>query len=111
MLRASEPGSTLGDVFAVAAARYADLGFPEEWRFHHQGGLTGYSGREAFAVPGDSTRIPGAAAVAWNPSITGGGKSEDTALVSADGVEVISRTPDLPEWEFDGVVRPAIVVL
>jgi hypothetical protein len=44
--------------------------------------------------------------------VTGGGKSEDTALVTAGGVEVITRTPELAELETRaGVPRPAIVVL
>ena len=40
--------------------------------------------------------------------MTGGGKSEDTALVTRDGVEVITRTPQLPE--LDTEVRRAAVV-
>ena len=111
MLSASRPGRTLGDVFAVAVDAYAAAGFPEEWRRHHQGGLTGYEGREVFAVPREPTVVPESSAVAWNPSVTGGGKSEDTALVTSDGVEVITRTPDLPELELDGLARPAIVEL
>jgi Xaa-Pro dipeptidase len=111
MLAASQPGHTLGDVFAAAADAYAAAGFPEEWRRHHQGGLTGYEGREVFAVPGDPTVIPDSCAVAWNPSVTGGGKSEDTALVTSDGVEVITRTQDLPELQLDGLPRPGIVEL
>lgn len=108
MLRASRPGATLGDVFDIAADEYASGGFPDEWRRHHQGGLTGYLGRETFAVPGDETEIPSSAAVAWNPSITGGAKSEDTALVSHEGVEVITRTPELPELDVGGIARPGI---
>jgi Xaa-Pro dipeptidase len=111
MLSASTPGGTLGGVFASAAAAYEAEGFPEEWRRHHQGGLTGYQGREAFAVPDDPTPIPESCAVAWNPSVTGGGKSEDTALVTTEGVEVITRTPELPELQVHGLARPAIVEL
>jgi Xaa-Pro aminopeptidase len=111
MLHASRPGATLGEVFAAAGDEYARLGFPDEWRLHHQGGLTGYRGREVFAVPGDETPLPSSCAVAWNPSIGGGGKSEDTALVSPDGVEIVSRTPGLPVDESDGIARPAIVEL
>lgn len=108
---ASRPGATLGDVFAAGAEAYAGHGFPEEWRRHHQGGLAGYRGREVFAGPGERTRIPGTAALAWNPSITGGAKSEDTILVSADGVEVVTRTADLGELATRGAPRPAIVEL
>jgi Xaa-Pro dipeptidase len=110
-LSASRPGRTLGDVFGEVAFAYEEHGFPEEWRHHHQGGLTGYRGREVFAVPEEATTIPESAAVAWNPSITGGGKSEDTALVSRGGVDVITRTEQLAETTINGLVRPAITSL
>jgi Xaa-Pro dipeptidase len=112
MLAASRPGVTTGAVLETAAREYEAQGFPEEWRRHHQGGITGYRGREVFAVPDESTPLPNPCAVAWNPSITGGGKSEDTALVTAGGVEVITRTPELGELETAaGIPRPAIVDL
>lgn len=111
VLTASRPGATLGELFEVLARACAKQGFPEEWRRHHQGGLTGYRGREVFAAPGDSTRLPEACAVAWNPSVTGGGKSEDTALVTSEGVEIVTRTPDLPELDVAGFPRPGLVAL
>ena len=108
MLRASRPGTTTGAIFHVAAAAYAECGFPEEWHRHHQGGITGYRGREIFAVPGEATELSAVCAVAWNPSITGGAKSEDTALVGPEGIEVVTRTPELPELDVDGLARPRI---
>jgi antitoxin VapB len=111
VLAASRPGRSLGELFDVLVAAYGAQGHPDEWRRHHQGGLTGYKGREVFAVPGEATRLPSSCAVAWNPSIAGGGKSEDTALVSVDGAEVVTRTPDLGELETAGFARPAIVEL
>lgn len=82
---ASRPGATLGDVFAVAQRAYADFGYPDEWRLHHQGGTIGYRSREVVAVPGDPTKIGAGMALAWNPSITGA-KAESTILLSpADG--------------------------
>ena len=111
VLRASEPGTTLGAVLEVAAQAYEARGYPDEWRRHHQGGLTGYKGREVFAVPDEPTPLPGSCAVAWNPSITGGAKSEDTALVSDERLEVLTRTPALPEIDVDGLARPGIVEL
>jgi Xaa-Pro dipeptidase len=112
VLAASRPGATIGALFDVLVETYARLGLRDEWRLHHQGGLTGYAGREVFATPGDPTVLPSACAVAWNPSVTGGGKSEDTALVTAAGVEVITRTPTFPELETAaGIRRPAVVEL
>jgi hypothetical protein len=110
-ITASRPGATLGEPFAAGERAYADQGFPEEWRGHHQGGLTGYRGREVFAVPGEQIRLPDSFAVAWNPSIAGGAKSEDTALVTGNEVELITRTPELGELETAGLPRPAIVEL
>jgi hypothetical protein len=98
----------VAELFDVLVDAYAAQGFPGEWRRHHQGGLAGYRGRELFATPGDPTPLPWACAVAWNPSVTGGGKSEDTALVTADGVEVVTGTPDLPQLDSG---RPGIVRL
>jgi Xaa-Pro aminopeptidase len=112
VLAESRPHRTLGELFAVLSRAYEEQGFPEEWRKHHQGGLTGYAGREVFATPGDDTVLPEICAVAWNPSVTGGGKSEDTALVTHVGVEILTRTPTLPEIEpAVGPPRAAIVEL
>ena len=111
VIAASRPEITHGELFEVIAREYERQGFPEEWRRHHQGGLTGYKGREVFAVHDEPTPIPPVGAVAWNPSITGGGKSEDTVLVSAGDAEVLTRTPTLPELAELDPPRPAIVEL
>ena len=108
MLESSAPGTPLRQVLAVADEVYAARGFPGEWRRHHQGGIAGYRGREVFATPEEEIALPASCAVAWNPSIAGGAKSEDTALVSEDGVEVVTRTPELPELEVNGIPRPFI---
>ena len=111
VLAASRPGVTHGELLDVLAQAYEAQGFPEEWRRHHQGGLTGYKGREVFATPGEATPLPERGAVAWNPSITGGGKSEDTVLVGPEGIEVATRTPELGEIPTEsGIPRAAIVV-
>jgi Xaa-Pro aminopeptidase len=111
VISASRQGVTHGELFDVIADAYEREGFPEEWRRHHQGGLTGYKGREVFAVPGERTPLPPVGAVAWNPSVTGGGKSEDTVLVTNSDPEVLTRTPQLPELEIGRLPRPAIVEL
>lgn len=112
-IRASTPGRSLGDALQVGIERYASEGYAGEWELHHQGGLTGYGGREIFATPGEPHELEASQALAWNPSITGT-KSEDTVLIHAEGFEVVTRTgawPELAAEVADGTVpRPAIKV-
>jgi antitoxin VapB len=93
----TRPGKTLGEMFEIIATAYADNGFAGEWANHHQGGSTGYAGREAFATPGLDVAVLPNQAFAWNPSIAGV-KSEDTILCRADGVEFLtSPSKDWPK--------------
>jgi hypothetical protein len=48
---ATRPGKTLADAFEDCRRFYAEAGFPDEWRLHHQGGMTGYASREVIATP------------------------------------------------------------
>lgn len=86
---ATRPGRTLGEAFDDCRRFYAEVGLPDEWRRHHQGGLSGYRSREVIARPGDDTEIRPGQAFAWNPSITGT-KSEETFVVIYDGTEVLT---------------------
>jgi antitoxin VapB len=114
LLLASRPGASLGAVLARGQAQYAGEGHPGEWELHHQGGLTGYAGRERFATPGEPLVLGSGQAVAWNPTITRV-KSEDTALVTGDGPELLTVTRSWPVVEIrlpEGTVeRPALRVL
>ena len=91
--------------------QYAAEGFAEEWRLHHQGGLTGYAGREV--VPECPYQLKANQALAWNPSITSV-KSEDTVLISDDSFDILTRDPEWPEEtaQLDGgaVARPSLLV-
>jgi antitoxin VapB len=95
MIAATRPGATLGEILAICQQTYAAGGFADEWKLHHQGGLTGYRPRENYATPGCATRVLPNQAYAWNPSITGT-KSEDTILVLPDRNEIISLTGQWP---------------
>jgi Xaa-Pro aminopeptidase len=112
VVRCSRPGRTLGTIFEEAVDQYRLEGFPEEWRLHHQGGLTGYAGREIFAVSGQEHVLGAGQALSWNPSITGA-KSEDTILVTDAGPEVLTRTGEWPEitveTEAGRFERPAVL--
>lgn len=88
------PG-TAGAVFEAIQSAYAEADYPDEWRQHHQGGATGYAGREWLAKPDSRAPVLSPAAYAYNPTVEGA-KSEDTALVTDDGVSFVTATGDWP---------------
>ena len=53
------------------------------------------------------TRIEAGHAVAWNPSLPGGAKAEDTYLVQADGLERVTSGPGWPVDDGDDWCRRA----
>jgi len=119
---ATEPGKTMGEVFAACQEAYSAMRFSStEWHNHHQGGTAGYAGRTCKASPDESFPILDtswekkvhditgidaafAQAFAWNPSAPGV-KSEDTFLLMPDGgKEIITRTPALPRVDLTAVL-------
>jgi len=106
---------TAADVFEAIRDAYAALGHRGEWREHHQGGATGYAGREWFATPDSEAPLTLPTAYAWNPTVQGT-KSEGTALVTADGVSFLTGGDgDWPTVEVGAVgfeaafERPAVL--
>jgi Xaa-Pro aminopeptidase len=91
----TRPGRSLGEIFARIQKAYAEAGFPDEWKLHHQGGPAGYEPREYIATPGGKDLVNSGQAYAWNPSITGT-KSEDTVLVGEPENEVLTGIPGWP---------------
>ncbi|MFC6875094.1 M24 family metallopeptidase [Halobellus marinus] len=89
------PGGTAGGVFAAIRDAYETLGEPGEWRQHHQGGATGFAGREWFAMPESDEPVETPLGYAYNPTVRGA-KSEDTVLVTDAGAEVLTTTGQWP---------------
>lgn len=87
---AGRKGGTAGDVFAAVRDAYAEQGWAEEWRNHHQGGASGFAGREWFGEPDSEATVYLPQGYAWNPTVQGA-KSEGTWLVREDGVEALTR--------------------
>ena len=94
-LAQSRPGSTLGEALRQGEKAYAAGGFYDDWKEHHQGGTTGYAGREVFAQPGVDYALEVGMAVAWNPTVPGA-KSEDTFVIAETGLEWLTHSPDSP---------------
>jgi Xaa-Pro dipeptidase len=86
---ATRPGRTLAEAFSDCRRFYADAGFADEWRLHHQGGLTGYASRELIATPDTDHVIEPGQAFAWNPSLAGA-KAEETFVLTEAGPEVVA---------------------
>lgn len=88
---ATRPGRTLADAFEDCRRFYAEAGFPDGWRYHHQGGTTGYASRETVATPDAHQEIRTGQAFAWNPSLEAA-KTEETFVLGDDGPEVLTRS-------------------
>jgi Xaa-Pro dipeptidase len=107
VLDACVPGASYGEALEALAAGYTASGATGAWKGHYQGGPVGYAQREFEIAPGqaesrwyDQPIAPGHA-IAWNPSLPGGAKAEDTYLVTGDldlGGGQLSRLTDAPGW-------------
>jgi antitoxin VapB len=95
LMQATRPGVTGAELYKVAANAYAEQGFADEIKRHHQGGAAGYRTRDWVAHPISGEVVQEDQAFAWNPSITGT-KVEETCIVAGGGIEVITATADVP---------------
>ncbi|WP_331233356.1 hypothetical protein [Natronorarus salvus] len=98
------------EVFDAIRDAYDELGHPEEWRNHHQGGAAGFAMREWIAAPDSDTTVRLPMTFAWNPTLPGA-KSEETALVTEDGYEVLTTTGEWPTSRFEAVSFDAEIPL
>lgn len=109
-LDATTVGATLGGVVRAGIAAYDANGFAaDEWRRHHQGGLSGWQSREFPAGPDSDLVLAENFVVAWNPS-GDTFKIEDTCLVTVDGVQPLVHDPDWPTVTVGGRARPDLLV-
>ena len=96
VLGACRTGETYGDALSALDAAYAAEGQPGGWRGHYQGGPIGYAQREFEISPGNRASrwyrqpVEAGHALAWNPSLPGGAKTEDTYLLTEDGLELVT---------------------
>jgi len=107
-------GRPISWLLSKAIEDYAATGYADQWRFHHQGGATGYQTRDFLATMSSTETVKPNQAFAWNPSIAGT-KSEDTIICTQNGALVVTQTRGWPTivHEVDGVEvqRPDILAL
>jgi Xaa-Pro aminopeptidase len=97
-LHYTRPKTEWGEVFERIRKAYGEVGIPEEWVIHHQGGPAGYEPREAFARPGLHWQVKIGQAGVWNPSV-GPARSVDTFLVGELENELVTDSPDWPKLQ------------
>jgi antitoxin VapB len=95
MMHATRPNVTGKEIFEITKNAYSDVGFANEELKHHQGGACGYKTRDWVAHSESGEQVLLNQAFAWNPSITGT-KSEETFIVTENGTEVITTSPNFP---------------
>ncbi|KPJ90225.1 MAG: peptidase M24 [Gammaproteobacteria bacterium SG8_11] len=100
LIAATRPGVKLGEIFQIGVNAYNDVGFPDEWKLHHQGGPAGYEPREFIVTPDVEDRVEIGQVYAWNPSITGT-KSEDTFLVDENENEILTEIDGWPTYSVE----------
>jgi Xaa-Pro aminopeptidase len=107
------PGADVATIFRKATAAYEETGHADEWRLHHQGGSTGYAGREYKAHGEIEETVLTNQPFAWNPSITGT-KSEDTIITTESGQRFLTDPAGWPtltvQYEGTTLERPDILV-
>jgi len=112
-IEATKPGVKVKDIFEAGKRTYEQVGFPNEWQFHHQGGMAGYNSREFKATMQCKEIVAINQAYAWNPSIAGT-KSEDTILITKHGPFIVTKAIQYPvkevEYENQIILRPDILV-
>lgn len=107
---ALQDGSSMDAAFHHIRAAYPRHGFAaDEWRRHHQGGPAGYAGRDPrFGAANDPIQTGQAFAI--NPSAPGV-KVEDTVLLTAAGIDVLTAEPTWPTALIRGIRRPVTLEL
>lgn len=103
ILSETKRGKTGAEIYKIAVDAYTEKGFADEINRHHQGGAAGYKTRDWVIHPKSGETVFPNQAFAFNPSITGT-KTEETAILINDEIEIITATPDFPQisYEIDG---------
>ena len=88
-------GMRYADILTAQKQWYAEVGFPDDWKYHFQGGTTGYT----LADPTHSLKavatVRNRMAFDYFVTITGA-KAENLSLLTADGLEIVSKGDDWP---------------
>lgn len=107
------PGVRFADILAEEKRVYDELGYPDEWNYHFQGGITGYTLADLSRCMNPEARVVERQAYDYFITITGA-KFEELTLLTEDGVEIVSlghgwpaRNVQTPDGE---IVVPDVLI-
>jgi Xaa-Pro dipeptidase len=92
-----QDGMPYAEYFEKLQQAYADEGYPDGWKGHHQGGPTGYACREFVIKPDTAGSIRKNQAYAWNPTLPGS-KFEETTFLTDQGTECFTNSGNWPRY-------------
>jgi len=93
------PGTKFSAILEMQKRLYIELGFPEEWKNHFQGGITGYVCNDSSLALDPDAVIVNNQTCNWFITITGV-NTEDTCISGKDGGEVFTQTGSWPLKEY-----------
>lgn len=96
----SLPGVSLKELFEIGKKSYLEVGYPDEWENHTQGGIVGYKPREYLVSSNSEIVLNSNNVMGWNPTIRGV-KAEDFILVKRGEIEQLSIDRRWPYTEVD----------
>jgi hypothetical protein len=115
VMNSSRPGHSWGDAVEALAKGYDNIGQPGAWREHFQGGPIAFEQREFELAPNQSDSVfwdlacRANTAVAWNPSLRGGAKIEETYLVGSNGFELVTSSGAWATTSIDDGMQHSLV--
>ena len=106
------PGRKFRDILEVQKGLYRQTGFPEEWRNHYQGGITGYILADPTLCMDPDAEVQPGQVFDWFITITGAKVEELSISGSKPAVLSACGAWPLKRYEYDGATLdlPAILV-
>ena len=97
------PGTRFADIFEMQKKLFFETGFPDEWKNHFQGGITGYMVNDSGKCLDQDAVITDRQTFNWYITITGA-KVEETFLTTEKEKTILSSTGlwPLKRYEVNG---------
>ena len=88
-------GVRFADILVRQKQWYAQVGFPDDWKYHFQGGTTGYGLADPTLSLNPGATVKNRMAFDYFVTITGA-KAENLSLLTEDGIEIASKGEGWP---------------